>query len=61
MYVLPELRDRGVGTALMEAVLVEAAELDLEHVTVHSSRRAVPFYERNGFEHDVCWLRWAPE
>ena len=61
VYVLPEVRDRGIGAALMEAVLAEAGKLDLEHVTVHSSCRAVPFYERNGFEHDPSWLRWEPE
>ncbi|GAB3171084.1 acetyltransferase (GNAT) family protein [Micromonospora palomenae] len=33
----------------------------LEHVTVHSSERAVPFYQRVGFQHDQRWLRWQPE
>jgi GNAT superfamily N-acetyltransferase len=61
VYVRPELRDRGIGAALMEAVLAEAAEMGLEHVTVHSSGRAVPFYQRNGFQHDERWLRWIPD
>ncbi|MET8350611.1 MULTISPECIES: GNAT family N-acetyltransferase [unclassified Micromonospora] len=61
VYVVPELRDCGTGPALLEAVLVEARKLDLEHVTVHSSERAVPFYQRVGFQHDQRWLRWQPE
>jgi hypothetical protein len=34
--------------------------MGLEHVTVHSNGRAVPFYQRNGFQHDQRWLRWVP-
>lgn len=60
VYVVPELRDRGVGAALMRALLAEAAALRLEHVTVHASVRAISFYERSGFEHDERWLRWVP-
>jgi len=60
VYVVPELRDGGVGAVLLEAVLAEARRLDLEHVTVHSSDRAVPFYQRVGFGYDRTWLRWKP-
>ena len=58
VYVVPELRNRGVGAVLLEGVLAEARRLDLEHVTVHSSDRAVPFYQRVGFGYDRTWLRW---
>jgi GNAT superfamily N-acetyltransferase len=61
VFVVPELRDRRVGALLMSAVLDEARRLELEHVTVHSSPRAVPFYERNGWWHDPEWLSWASE
>jgi GNAT superfamily N-acetyltransferase len=61
VYVVAELRDSGIGAALLEAVLAEARKLDLEHVTVHSSERALPFYQRVGFQHDQRWLRWRPE
>jgi len=60
VYVVPELRNSGVGAELLNGVLAEARTLELEHVTVHSSDRAVPFYERVGFDHHRCWLRWAP-
>jgi len=61
VYVVPELRDRSIGAALLEAVLAEARGLELEHVTVHSSDRAVPLYQRAGFQHERLWLRWLPE
>jgi GNAT superfamily N-acetyltransferase len=61
VYVLPELRDREIGAALLEVVLAEAGRLELEHVTVHSSDRAVRLYQRVGFQHDQRWLRWEPE
>ncbi|GAA1242424.1 GNAT family N-acetyltransferase [Prauserella halophila] len=49
VYVTPEHRSAGYGDRLVEAVLTRAGELGLEWVTVHSSRRAVPAYERRGF------------
>ncbi|MDR6970585.1 GNAT family N-acetyltransferase [Leifsonia shinshuensis] len=48
-YVVPELRNAGVGGRLIDAVVERARELGLERVTVHSSPRAVPVYERHGF------------
>ncbi|MEU8421527.1 GNAT family N-acetyltransferase [Micromonospora sp. NPDC048835] len=61
VYVVPERRDRRVGALLMSAVLDEARRLELGHVTVHSSTRAVSFYERNGWSRDPEWLSWASE
>jgi len=61
VYVVPELRDRRIGAALLAAVLAVARGLELEHVTVHSSDRAVPLYQRAGFRHERLWLRWLPE
>ncbi|WP_326565701.1 GNAT family N-acetyltransferase [Amycolatopsis rhabdoformis] len=49
VYVVPEARDDGVGGRLIRATLKLAGELGLERVTVHSSERAVPAYERHGF------------
>ncbi|MEE6263336.1 GNAT family N-acetyltransferase [Plantactinospora sonchi] len=61
VYVVPELRNAGVGQALLDAVLAEARNRELEHVTVHSSDRAVPFYLRRGFRDAPTWLDWVPE
>lgn len=54
-------RNRGVGAALMDAILTEARTRGLLHVTVHSGRRAVDFYLRNGFSHHRQLLLWEPD
>ncbi|MCF1595803.1 GNAT family N-acetyltransferase [Streptomyces muensis] len=50
VYVVPEARDAGLGGRLITETLAQAERLGLERVTVHSSRRAVPAYARQGFE-----------
>lgn len=60
VMVRQEHRSRGVGAALMAAILAEARTRDLVHVTVHSGRRAVDFYLRNGFGHHRQLLLWEP-
>jgi GNAT superfamily N-acetyltransferase len=49
VYVVPEERNAGLGSQIIDAVLRRAHELGLERVTVHSSDRAVPAYSRHGF------------
>ncbi|MCC2274347.1 GNAT family N-acetyltransferase [Streptomyces sp. ET3-23] len=58
VYVVPDARDRGLGGALIEAVLAWARELGLERVTVHSNDRAVGAYSRHGFEASPRLLQW---
>ena len=60
VMVREEYRGQGVGAALMAAILAEARARDLLHVTVHSGRRAVDFYLRNGFGHHRELLLWEP-
>jgi GNAT superfamily N-acetyltransferase len=60
VYVIPELRNGGVGGSLLAAVLGEARERGLELVTVHSAPRAVTFYRRLGFNPARDWLEWRP-
>ena len=59
--VREEYRNRGIGAALIAAILAEAGVRDLLHVTVHSSRRAVDFYQRVGFCHHRQLLLWEPD
>jgi GNAT superfamily N-acetyltransferase len=61
VYVVPELRNSGVGALLIGAILDEARIRELELVTVHSADRAVPFYLRCGFKDGQNWLEWRPE
>ncbi|NMO57604.1 GNAT family N-acetyltransferase [Actinoplanes sp. TBRC 11911] len=61
VVVTPDLRNGSIGAALLNALPTEAHTLNLEHVTVHSSTQAIPFYQRAGFEPDHAWLRWHPE
>jgi GNAT superfamily N-acetyltransferase len=58
VYVVPELRDHGVGGVLLGAVLDAAREHGLQRVTVHSSDRATPFYRRLGFTAEEKLMHW---
>lgn len=49
VFVLPEHRGRGIGSAVVDAAAEHAIRLGAVRVTVHSGRRAVPVYERLGF------------
>src|ERR1700721_1466746 len=48
-YVIPEMRDRGIGGALLSKVKAWASDLKLRLLTVWPSDRAYSFYERAGF------------
>ena len=50
MAVLAEWRGRGVGDALIEALMDEARALGWPEVTLNSQTHAMPFYARHGFE-----------
>ena len=49
MAVLRAYRRRGVGAALMAALLVRARERELSSVTLHAQTQATGFYRRFGF------------
>lgn len=49
VFVLEELRDHGIGGALIEAVIAEAHARGLGYLIVHPSERSYPLYERLGF------------
>jgi predicted GNAT family N-acyltransferase len=49
MAVLPEWRGRGIGTALLRAVLRCARDKGLARVRLHAQTQAEPFYARMGF------------
>ena len=61
VFVLPERRGQGIGSALVKAASEHAAHLGSRRVTVHSGRRAVPVYERLGFESSRQLLQRPPD
>lgn len=50
VFVMPQHRGAGIGSALVDAAARHATQIGATRVTVHSGRRAVPIYERLGFE-----------
>jgi GNAT superfamily N-acetyltransferase len=50
VFVVPEQRGKRIGSALVQAASEHAFGLGASRVTVHSGRKAVPVYERLGFE-----------
>jgi GNAT superfamily N-acetyltransferase len=48
-YALPEIRNSGVGSALLASIKAWAVGERLELLVVWPSDRAYPFYERSGF------------
>ena len=57
----PEQRGRGIGSALVAAASEHAARLGSLRVTVHSGRKAMPVYERLGFESSRRLLSRPPD
>jgi predicted GNAT family N-acyltransferase len=49
MAVLKEWRGRGVGAALMEAMLEQARQRSITRITLHAQTHAAGFYRRFGF------------
>jgi GNAT superfamily N-acetyltransferase len=48
-YVLPQRRDRGIGTALLTTLLEHARTEGYARLVLSPSARSVPFYRRAGF------------
>lgn len=61
VFVLPEVRGQGIGSALVQKATDHALGLGALRVTVHSGRRAVPVYERLGFASSPRLLMRAGE
>ncbi|WP_455221336.1 GNAT family N-acetyltransferase [Kaarinaea lacus] len=49
MAVLPAFRNKGIGSALLEALLNTARHEGMSEVFLHAQIRAVPFYQKHGF------------
>jgi len=49
MAVLKDWRNKGVGNAILEALLSHAIKSDLNEVYLHAQLTAIEFYEKAGF------------
>lgn len=49
VYVVPELRNGGLGSALIEACLAECARQGVDAVFLWPTARSRPLYQRYGF------------
>ena len=49
MYVVPELRDRGIGRELLDRAIAYAREREVDGIVLWPSPRSAPFYARAGF------------
>ncbi|AOU98348.1 hypothetical protein BI364_10570 [Acidihalobacter yilgarnensis] len=49
LAVLREYRGQGIGRALLDALMHEAARLGHRHAILNAQLQAIPFYERAGF------------
>lgn len=61
VFVMPEHRDAGVGSALVDAARRHALDSGATRITVHSSERAVPVYTRLGFRGSATLLQYIAE
>jgi GNAT superfamily N-acetyltransferase len=61
VFVMPTQRGQGIGSALVAAASEHATHLGSLRVTVQSGRKAVPVYERLGFESSRQLLQRRPD
>lgn len=59
MFVLAQHRNRGIGGALLAAVVAHADEHGLGRIVLNPTERSVPFYRRAGFD-DASTLLLRP-
>ncbi len=56
VYTVPEYRNKGIGSTLMDKVKAWSREKGLEHLIVWPSEPSVPFYKRAGFSSETDML-----
>lgn len=49
-YLVPEARFKGIGKSMLQTLEAHAAESGLSRLRLQSTRTALTFYQRNGFQ-----------
>jgi GNAT superfamily N-acetyltransferase len=49
MYTIPELRNKGICTALLGRLISEAKKLGISYLHLHASEKGLPVYRKVGF------------
>ena len=49
MAVLPDYRNKGIGSALLQFILKNIETTDLSQIFLHAQTTAIKFYEQQGF------------
>jgi len=50
MAVLKDYRNKGIGSAVLEALINFSKTLKMKSVYLHAQTTAIPFYEKHGFK-----------
>lgn len=58
-YVVPEVRFRGAGKAMLQAIELWATASGVSKLKLESTRTALAFYRRNGFQKRGPVVRFA--
>ena len=56
MYVRPTHRGRGIGQALLDALVAESQARGLRALHLYATASGRPLYERNGFVPNDAWM-----
>ncbi|ORB49142.1 GNAT family N-acetyltransferase [Mycobacteroides saopaulense] len=60
LYVRPTARGDGIGAALIQALLGEAARRHYAKVLLSPSELSIPLYQRSGFTNAHTTMVWTP-
>ena len=58
VYTVPEYRNQGIGSRLMECMAQWSKAQHLELMVVWPTQRSVPYYQRAGFEYCIELLQY---
>lgn len=61
MATLPEWERRGLGRAILQRILVEAAGLGFTRIVLTASRKGYALYQKFGFEHTFDYIFYEME